>query len=430
MKWTLPLLLAAAPLLAVPPNTNLDEAAVPPYTLPDPLVCADGTPVADAAAWRARRRPELLETFAREVYGRTLLGRPEALRFVVRDTQPAARGGLATRLRVGVLFEGREDGRQMELLVYLPNRVQGPAPLFLGLNFGGNWTITDEPDIPLARHATMPLRPTATPPPAKPPADNRGAQSPLWQLDLALERGYGVATAAYGEIEPDANDNWKTGPRGLASEPGPGDWGCLGAWAWGLSRAMDYLETNPRVDARRVVLTGFSRLGKASLWAGAQDERFAIVVSNCSGAGGAALGRRIFGETVAHMTNNFRRWFCANHARYAGNEAACPVDQHELLALIAPRPLLVLSATEDQWADPKGEFLSTVGATSVYRLLGAEGMSQTNWPAAGTFVNSRVGYYLRTGKHDVTAEDWRIMLDFADRRLPRPAGAPAAAPAP
>ncbi|MEI7730986.1 MAG: acetylxylan esterase [Verrucomicrobiota bacterium] len=397
-------------------STITNEAEIPPYTLPDPLVCQDGTRVTDARTWRAKRRPELLHLFASEEYGKTLLGRPEAMRFVLREEKKEARGGKATRLQVGVLFEGKEDGRQMELLVYLPNQVKGPVPVFLGFNFDGNYTTTDEPDIPLAKHYAMGLYANRlvknTPTEA-----GRGIHKEMWQYDLALEHGYGVVTAGYGEIEPDANGRWQEGPRGLGPEPGAEDWGCIGAWAWGYSRALDYLETNPRVDAKRVALIGFSRLGKTALWAAAQDERFAMLVANNSGAGGVALSKRIFGETVANLTANLGRWFCPNFRQYATNEAALPMDQHELAALIAPRPLLITSATQDLWSDPKGEFLGGLGADPVYRLLGTDGLACKEWPGAGQLVDSRIGYFLRVGKHDVTLEDWQAMVTYADKHF-------------
>ncbi len=411
---TVAVLLALAALPAsLPAQTISDEARVTPYALPDPLVCQDGTAVTSAQLWREKRRPELLRLFAREEYGKTLVGRPKKMRFVVREEKREARGGKATRLRVGILFEGREEGRQMELLVYLPNHVPGRVPVFLGLNFDGNYTVTDEPDIPLPKHWVNGLGPNRVTNHSAVEA-GRGTLQGLWQIDYALEHGYGIATAGYGEVEPDAPGHAKEGPRGLGPTPGANDWGSVGAWAWAMSQAMDYLQTNPRVDAKRVAVTGFSRLGKATLWAAAQDERFALIVSNESGAGGAALHKRIFGETAANLTHNFPHWFCPNFSRYADNEAALPIDQHELLALLAPRPALIISATEDLWSDPKGEFLSGVAASPVYRLLGVEGIGQNEWPAPQQLLSSRIGYYLRPGKHDVTLEDWQAMVTFAD----------------
>ncbi len=420
MRFSLLFLMSTAVLTqALPPDAVVDEARVAAYALPDPLVCQNGARVSNAKQWRERRRPELLRLFESEIYGRILLGRPEALRFVLREEKQDARGGKATRLRVGVLFEGREDGRQMELLVYLPNDVAKPVPVFLGLNFDGNYTLTDDPDLPLPTHWAMGLFANKLKD-HQPVEASRGIHRQMWQLDRALEQGFGMVTAAYGEIEPDADGQWRDGPRGLAPEPGAGDWGCVGAWAWGLSRALDYLETNPRVDARHVVVHGFSRLGKAAMWAGAQDERFAAVISNASGAGGIALNKRVFGETVKDLTQRLGRWFAPNFAKYVANETALPIDAHELVALLAPRPVLATSGTTDLWSDPRGEFLSLVAADPVYRLVAKEGMGRQDWPPAGDLISSRLGYFLRDGGHDVTAEDWQAMRAFVTKQvLPR-----------
>jgi hypothetical protein len=401
---------------ALPPGVNEDESKVPPYTLPDPLICQDGAAVKDARVWREKRRPELLRTFETEMYGKTLLGRPSQMRWVTLEEKKDARGGRATRLRIAVLFDGRETGPRMELLVYLPLEAKGPAPVFLGLNFEGNYATTDEQDIPLPTHwlnneaaagVTNHLAVAAA----------RGHESQRWQYDYALAHGYGVVTACYCEIDPDFHDGFTNGVHVLARPQGPGDWASIGAWAWGLSRALDVLETLPRVDAKRVIVMGHSRLGKTALWAGAQDERFAATISNDSGAGGAALSKRIFGERIENLNKNFPHWFCANYARYNGKEDECAFDQHELIALLAPRPVLINSATEDRWADPRGEFLAGVAAAPVYRLLGTDGIARQDWPPAGELVSSRISYFLRPGKHDVTLEDWKAYVAFADRQV-------------
>lgn len=392
-----------------------------PLALPDPLRCEDGENVTTPQLWRDKRRPEILRCFESEVFGKTLLGKPQNLKFVVREEKPDARGGKATRLRVGVLFEGTEAGRQMELLIYLPNQVAGAAPLFLGLNFDGNTDTTTEPDIPLPKHWIAGF--------SQPENDQRahdewrGLHETSFPYDLILERGYGVATAGYGEIEADEPGHRQDGPRGLArepgeSEPGESDWGAIGAWAWALSRALDYLQTHPRVDASKVALFGFSRLGKTALWAAAQDERFALVVSQNSGKAGASLFRTGNGEPVAHLAGPvLRHWFAPRFAEYSANEALPPVDAHQLLALIAPRPLLILSAEEDSWSDPEGEFLSALNADPVYRLLSGDGLSAQTWPSPQTLVSSRIGYYLRPGGHDVKLDDWQATLFFADKHL-------------
>ncbi len=395
-----------------------DTTPVQTLPLPDPLLCADGTRVQGTTTWRKKRRPELLRLFESQVYGKTLVGRPENLRFVVREEKKDARGGKATRLRVGILFEGNETGRQMELLVYLPNDAKGRVPLFLGLNFDGNFTTTNETDIPLPKHYVNGLFQNR-PADHKAHEDARGMHAYMFPYDLVLSRGYGFATACYGEVEPDGKDHWQDGPRGLGPEPGAGDWGTIGAWSWALSRALDYLETNPRVDKKRVAVFGFSRLGKTAMWTGAQDTRFAMVISQNSGKGGVSLSKRLVGEPAEHLSGPLGYWFAPNYAKYAKNEAALPVDGHELAALIAPRPLLILSGSEDKWSDPEGEFLGGLNASPVYRLFGADGLATPNWPAPQTLINSTIGYYLRPGPHDVRLEDWQATLNFADKHLTR-----------
>ena len=410
--------LGAAPALAQAPEANYDEARVPAYTLPDPLRFADGKTVADAAAWRERRRPELLRLFEESVYGRS--PRPPAgMRFVMVESEPRALGGLATRKQVRVLLDGSESGPAFEILLYVPNAARRPVAAFLGLNFDGNHAIHPDSGIRLST-AWMDEGPGVAGNRATEAA--RGTNAASWPVERILDRGYALATVYYGDLEPDHPDGWKDGIRarigpGTAGRFAPDDWGAIGAWAWGLSRAFDSLLADPDVDGRKVAVIGHSRLGKTALWAGAQDERFAMVVSNDSGEGGAALARRQFGETTARITSTFPHWFAPRLREYAGRVDALPVDQHDLLALVAPRPLYVASATEDLWADPRGEFLAAKAAGPVYALLGRPGLGVEGMPAPDRPVGGTIGYHVRTGKHALTAYDWEQYLDFADRHL-------------
>jgi hypothetical protein len=413
--------LAAEPAGAQPKDANYDEAKVPPYVLPDPLVMTNGTKVSDAKIWIKKRRPEIRQLFETQIYGRSP-ARPRGMKFEVTSLDASALGGKATRKEVRVWLTGKKDGPWMDILLYLPNGAKKPVPAFLGMNFEGNHSVQSDPGIKLSSR-WLPNKKDSGVVNNHATEAARGSEANRWAVDKILAHGYALATVYYGDLEPDFAEGWKTGVRAALSKEGaqtefkPDEWGAISAWAWGLSRALDYLQKDKAIDARRVAVIGHSRLGKTALWAGAADERFALVISNDSGEGGASLARRYFGETTAHLNKSFPHWFCGNFKQYNGRAEAMPVDQHELIALMAPRPVYVASAAEDLWADPRGEFLAAKNAEPVYRLFGLAGLGVAEMPPVDQPVGDFIGYHIRTGKHDVTDYDWEQYLRFADRHL-------------
>jgi hypothetical protein len=416
MRTLAMLLVLGGAAVAQAPATNYDEAKVPAYTLPPLLVSAAGAPARTAADWE-QRRAEIRSLLETGMFGRAP-GRPDDMAFTVDDVDGAALGGRAVRKQVSIKFRGLA----FHLLLYLPAGAPRPVPVFVSLGFGPNQTVNADPGITL-RGAWAQNKETQAIERQPAQESTRGSAASRWPVETILGRGFGLATVYYGDIEPDVAGAMRLGVRGTylkpdQSAPAADEWGAIAAWAWGLSRIADYLETDRDVDARRLAVVGHSRLGKTALWAGAVDPRFGIVISNDSGEGGAAISRRVFGETVADLNSRFPHWFCGNYKAFSGREPEMPFDAHMLLALAAPRPLYVASATEDQWADPKGEFLAAVSASEVYQLLGRNGIGTRVMPPADQPAGDTVRYHLRTGKHDITAYDWQQYLEFAARHFP------------
>jgi len=399
---------------------NYDEDKVPDFTLTDPLKTTDGRIVDTPEMWNNVRRPELLKLFDEQMFGSLSI---QSLGIEVPELPPVPvfdRKG--TRYLIPMTLHrglaSTDNDPKINVLLYVPNNVQGKVPLFLGLNFQGNHTVSNDPGIPLGTVWNREGQPV----PAT--EEERGRQSDRWQIEKVLDRGYATATAYYQEIEPDFNGGSKHGVRQLFDQEGePNEGNAIATWAWGLSRIHGLIvahaaRMNINIDPDKVIVHGHSRLGKTALWAGALDERFAMVISNNSGCGGAALSRREFGETVHRINTSFPHWFNGNFKKYNLDVHSLPFDQHELIALIAPRPVYIASAVEDRWADPKGEFLSALYADPVYRLLGTDGIAGvTEMPEVNQPVGGRIGYHIRTGVHDVTEYDWEQFLNFADKHL-------------
>jgi hypothetical protein len=397
---------------------NYVETKVEPYTLPELLRCQDGTLVQQQEQWPARRA-EILELFASQQFGRMPSKTLPCKVSLVEEGD--ACDGKARRQQLRICFdEATHTG--MNLLVYRPKNATGPVPAFLGLNFHGNHTVLDDPAIILndgwfrnnADYGVDDHRAKDA---------GRGKASEAWSVDYIIEQGFALATAYYGDIDPDIDDGFHNGIHPLFQAAdwngrAPDEWGSIGAWAWGLSRGLDAIASHcPAIDAQRVAVIGHSRLGKTALWAAANDQRFAMLISVQAGCGGGALARRRFGETIWRITTAFPHWFCLNYNRYQNAEETMPFDQHMLLALAAPRPAYISSAAEDLWADPKGEFLALKHAEEAYALFAKQGLGRDLLPPLNTPIGDSLGYHIRPGKHAVTRYDWEAYLAFAKKHL-------------
>ena len=395
---------------------NYDEQKVPEFKLPDPLNTFTGRKIKNAKKWEKKRRPELLDFFTRQVYGEVPGELPIHSVDIVEQSSHAF-NGKAVRKQVELSFQKNNRAHHFTILLYLPKGVE-KAPLFVGYNFYGNHTVANDVNI-IISEAWVKDNPSFGIVHNQLTEQSRGVRTNRWAIEKILDAGFGLATIYYGEIDPD-KEEYDDGIQHLfyiddQYKPADNEWGSIAAWSWGLSRAMDYFEEDEDIDESKVVVFGHSRLGKAALWAGANDQRFAGVISNNSGCMGAALSKRQFGETIAKINKAFPHWFCDNFKNYNYRELSMPVDQHELIALIAPRPVYIASAEEDKWADPRGEFLSAVYASPVYELYGKHGIQQLDMPETNVPILREVAYHIRSGKHDVTDFDWEQYLKWATR---------------
>lgn len=380
--------------------------------LPDPLVLFNGQKVTTKEQWFKERRPELKKLFEHYMYGTA----PKAPRVnaKVERVDPKALNGKATLKEITLTLEGI-DGPKIHLLLVIPNQRRGPAPVFVGMNFAGNHAVLDDPKIHLNTNWIYPNY--AGVKDNRATEKSRGSQKDVWNIADAIERGYAVATFYSGDVDPDRKEVREGVQKHFGKEY---DWSTIAAWAWAYSRVIDYLATDGDIDAARIIAVGHSRLGKTALLAAAFDERIAIAIPHQAGCGGTGPSRAIGNkgaESVKRINTSFPHWFNARFKAFNDEPERLPFDQHCLIAVCAPRPVLLSNAVDDTWANPDGQFELLVAADPVYRLVGVKGVASTTRPAVGKLMDSPLGYWIREGKHSMNRDDWRIFLDFADRHL-------------
>jgi hypothetical protein len=370
---------------------NYYEERVPAFTLPAVLTANSGKVISDKNEWIKIRRPEILEMFRTNVFGRV----PSTawdMNFKVVNEDRKAVDGAATLKQVDITITVGGKSLVIHLTLFVPNNAKKPVPVFLLICNRGFDNID----------------PT------------RKVKSEFWPVEEAIARGYGIAAFYNGDVDPDSDDNFKNGIHALLDNGVRTDdaWGTIAAWSWGASRCLDYLVSDKAVAKEKVAVIGHSRGGKAALWTGAEDQRFAMVISNESGCGGAAISRRKFGETVARINTSFPHWFCSNYKKYNNNEDNLPVDMHELLALTAPRALYVDCASDDLWGDPKGSYLALYNALPVFKLFDSKtDISETIPPLNVQVAGGKMAFHIREGEHNLKLKDWNFIMDFADKVL-------------
>jgi hypothetical protein len=397
-----------------PPVSDLPVQA----ELPDPLVMFDGSRVTTKEQWEQKRRPELQALFQHYMYG-YLPAATEVQSKVVAEKKDLF-GGKASWKSVTLTY-GPQGTPPLSLLVVTPNRTEGTPPVFVGINFCGNHTVLSDPAVPMTKAWYRGACPGCED--NVPTEQGRGGQKDVWNAEMIIDRGYALATFYYGDVDPDKSTNDFTDGvhphffKPDQTEPGRHDWGAISAWAYGIHRAIDYLETDDTLDTQRLALVGHSRLGKTTLLAGALDERIKVVIPHQAGCGGTAPNRFNVGESVQRINTSFPHWFSDTFPDFNKQVERLPFDQHCLAALCAPRAVLYSNAQEDQWADPNGQFNMLKAADPVYQFLGVDGLQPGAKPEMGKLIDSRLGYYIRPGKHSMNADDWKVFLDFADKHL-------------
>jgi (4-O-methyl)-D-glucuronate---lignin esterase len=416
------LILAAAltparPLMAQSRFPEPDQLPSHPE-LPDPLVMFNGERVTSKQQWIDKRRPELKALFQHYMYG--YLPQPAKITAKVEHEDAKAFDGKAT-LREVAISVGPPDTPPIHLLLVIPNKRKGPAPVFVGINFCGNHAIVNDRAIHLP---TTWIYPGPGVKDHRATEAGRGKQIDVWALEQSIDRGYAVATFYNGDIDPDQQgDRAGIQPylRKRAGKHGPHDWGTIAAWAWGVHRVVDYVSDRKDLDKNRIAVVGHSRLGKTALLAAALDERIALAIPHQAGCGGTSPDRNDNpkAESVRRINTSFPHWFNDTFKQFNDRTDKLPFDQHCLIALMTPRPVLLSNAVEDQWANPSGQFRMLQAADPVYRFLGVAGLEAKQMPPLGKLVDSPLGYYIREGKHSMTKEDWKIFLDFADKHFGR-----------
>ena len=395
-----------------------EPAALPSQTnLPDALVAFDGSRVKSRKDWTQKRRPELMALFQHYMYG-TLPPAPAAARFTVDQIDRYYFGGLATKKQITIAFETNLP--QIQMLLVVPNRRSKPAPVFLGMNFCGNHAVVSDPTVPLSSAWLYNSCKGCTNNQAT--EASRGSETDTWAVRQTIERGYAFACFYSGDVVPDRADLIQ-GLRDRFPAPaggGTNDFGAIAAWAWGYHRCVDYLVNDRDLNPKRVMAVGHSRNGKTALLAAAFDTRIALVIPLQAGCGGTSPNRGTVGESVKRINTAFPHWFNARYKQFNDSTDRMPFDQHALIALCAPRPVLLANAQEDQWANPAGQFEMLKAAQPAFRLAGGGKLKAATMPSINELSDGALGYYIRPGRHSMTTQDWKVFLDYADRQFGRP----------